>query len=162
MLRLILPIALLGALPVAAQVQAPRPVEGPCIADGSPQNCVKNLACIGTQGRWFAGRAIGWNEGQLLGRNSDGMSCRGEWRIDRNGLGRSELTCKDGTTASVTADYQDYETGTAIGRGTTSAGERVISYSGAHVVEFLREDGVPVLPCGADGIELDGDGVPIS
>lgn len=161
MIRTLLPVLIFLAVPAAAQT-VPRVLEGPCIADEGPHSCVKNLACIGDEGRWFEGRAFGWGSGVLVGRTSDGVVCEGTWEIEPSGYGRTEVACEDGTSAEVVSEYQDYETGTSIGRGITSSGEEIRSFSGENVVEYLTEDGIPVLPCGDAGIELDKDGIPIS
>lgn len=162
MLRTLVSMLIFFGFPSTAQTFVPRTVEEPCVADGGPHNCVKNLACIGEHGRWFEGRAIGWNSGILLGRTSDGVSCNGNWRIDSSGIGRAELACEDGTTAEVISEYQDYETGTTVGVGKTGNGEEIRSFSGRNVVGFLKKEGVPILPCGDAGVELDESGVPIS
>lgn len=162
MIRPFLPVLIILATPAAAQNLVPRVPEKPCVADAGPYNCVKNLACIGDEGLWFEGRAIGWNSGVLRGRMSNGIACEGTWTIEPSGLGRTEVSCEDGTTAEVISQYQDYETGTTVGRGVTSSGEKIRSFSGANVIEFLTEDGTPVLPCGDAGIELDKGGIPIS
>jgi len=50
-----------------------------CIATGDTNSCAQVLACIGTNGLWFRGQALGWNEGTLIGEMSDGTACTGEW-----------------------------------------------------------------------------------
>ncbi|MDT0682683.1 hypothetical protein RM543_08295 [Roseicyclus sp. F158] len=150
-------------LPASAQMGAPRPAQTPCLAaTGEPENCVRILACIGDDGRWFDGRATGWNSGAVTGRTSDGVSCTGTWGIEPSGIGRAELFCEDGTAASVLSRYQDYETGTTIGEGLTGEGETIRTWSGENVLDFLLEDGTPTLPCGGDGVDFDRDGIPIS
>lgn len=150
------------ACPASAQVGVPRPVEGPCLSTGGDDSCVRNVGCIGDDGRWFSGRALGWNAGEAFGRTSEGVLCRGRWAIQSDGRARASLTCEDGVTAETMSVYQDTETGTTIGEGVTSEGDRLRFWSGKHVLDFLTVDGRPVLPCGDDGIDLDADGVPIS
>lgn len=114
------------------------------------------------KGAGFEGRAFRWGSGVLVGRTSDEVAYEGTWETEPSGYGRTEVACKNGTSAEVVSEYQDYETGTSIGRGITSSGEKIRSFSGENVVEYLTEDGIPVLPCGDAGIELDKDGIPIS
>lgn len=168
MIRPLVPaLALAAALPAPAGAQeiGPRPVEPPCLTTGGRDNCAPLLACIGNEGRWFRGRATGWNRGRLAGRISDGAACEGAW-VARNrlGLGQADVAWDDGMRVTVYFYYQDSLTGTALGRGVSNRGAQVRSFSGRHVLDYLTADGQPraVLPCGADGIELDGEGLPIS
>lgn len=162
MLRALVSTMIFLGVPATAQTFVPGTAGEPCVTDGGPDSCVKVLACIGDRGRWFEGRAIGSGSGILQGRTSDGVTCSGTWTIEPSGLGRTEAACENGTTAELIAEYQDHRTGTAIGEGVTSEGEKILSFSGRNVVEFLTDDGVSVLPCGDGGVELDQDGMPIS
>ncbi len=162
MLRVLTVIVAFFSTPLAAETSVQNNLDGPCISNGGPHNCVENFACIGEQGRWFEGRAIGWNSGTLIGRTNDGVNCNGNWWVEPSGIGRADMMCEDGTTARVVSEYQDYNTGTTIGVGTTGDGEKVRSFSGRNVIDFLNNDGVSVLQCGDTEIEIDGGGAPIA
>ncbi|MBC2834163.1 hypothetical protein [Paragemmobacter straminiformis] len=114
-----------------------------CLVTDDSGSCSRILACIGTEGRWFNGRAFGRGEGWLSGKTDDGVACSGTW-VTRNalGLGQADVTCSDGMTVSVFYSYQDYYTGTAIGRGLSNGGDLVQSWSGEHVVDYFA-DGRP-------------------
>ncbi|MFM2390212.1 MAG: hypothetical protein RLZZ437_1767 [Pseudomonadota bacterium] len=150
-LRALLPVVLFG-LPAAAQEAAL------CPMTDDQANCVRVLACVGEQGRWFHGRAFGRGEGTLAGVVNDGVTCQGTW-TSRNamGLGQADVVCDDGATIRVIYFYQDEYTGTAIGRGESDTGDLVQSWSGEHVLEYFR-DGDPsaqaVLKCGAQDIPI--------
>ena len=142
-----------------------RPVDPPCLTKNGGDNCVRLLACIGRDGRWFRGRALGRGTGRLSGRVNDGVTCEGAWTSrNKMGLGQADVACSDGMRASVFFYYQDEYTGTAKGRGLSNRGDVITSYSGQHVLDYLTPDGKrhAVLPCGRDGIELDEEGLPIS
>lgn len=129
-----------------------------CPMTADQTNCVRILACYGEAGRWFHGRAFGRGEGTLAGVMDDGVSCTGTW-TSRNivGLGQADVTCDDGATIRVIYYYQDEWTGTATGRGLSSTGARVASWSGEHVLEYFR-NGSPTgearLRCGEYDIPL--------
>lgn len=42
--------------------------------------------------------------GVLVGRTSDGVACEGTWEIEPKGFGRTEVVCKDVTTAEVASE----------------------------------------------------------
>jgi hypothetical protein len=129
-----------------------------CDLTDDQTSCSRVLACFGTEGRWFEGRAFGRGAGTVAGVVNDGVSCSGTWTSE-NGQGRGEawVTCDDGMTVTVTTEYQDHYTGTAIGQGVANTGAAVTSWSGLHVADFLRrESGTPqaVLPCGPQDIPI--------
>ena len=129
-----------------------------CDLTDDQTSCSRVLACFGTDGRWFEGRAFGRGTGTVAGMVSDGVSCSGTW-TSGNGQGRGEawVTCDDGMTVTVTTEYQDHYTGTAIGQGVANTGAVVKSWSGLHVADFLRREGntpQAVLPCGPQDIPI--------
>lgn len=139
-----------GAMPVAGQDL--------CDMTDDQENCTRVLACIGTDGRWFHGRAFGRGKGELTGRTDDGATCSGVW-TSRNvvGVGQADVTCSDGTSVRVIYYYQDEHTGTARGLGRTNQGETVKSWSGNHVLDYFREnapDAKARLVCGRTEIPL--------
>jgi hypothetical protein len=121
-------------------------------------SCSRVLACFGSEGRWFEGRAFGRGTGTVAGMVSDGVNCSGTWTSE-NGQGRGEawITCDDGMTLTVTTEYQDHYTGTTIGQGVANTGVAVKSWSGLHVADFLRRERdrpQAVLPCGRQEIPV--------
>lgn len=120
-------------------------------------NCVRVLACYGTQGMWFHGRSFGRGEGTLAGLRSDGAACAGTWTA-RNafGLGQADVACDDGDTVTVIYTYQEEYTGTAIGYGRSASGQMVQAWSGLHVLDHLRDSGMPdgTLLCGPTSIPM--------
>ncbi len=129
-----------------------------CPMTDDQENCVRVIACIGEQGRWFHGRSFGRGEGTLAGVISDGVACSGTWTSQNAfGAGQADVFCDDGMNVSVLYFYQDSYTGTAKGRGMTNRGEIVEAWSGTHVLEYFR-DGDPeaeaVLQCGDYGIPM--------
>jgi hypothetical protein len=150
--RALLPLLLAFAIPVQAQDTAL------CPLTDDAQNCVRVLACIGDQGRWFHGRSIGRGEGTLAGVVNDGATCSGRW-MSQNALGVGEavVSCDDGMSVTVFYYYQDAYTGTALGRGLTNRKEVVQSWSGEHLIEYFK-NGSPtneaVLKCGIHDIPM--------
>ena len=139
-----------------AALDARGELQAPCEMTDDKDNCVRVLACIGDEGRWFAGRASGRGKGELEGADSNGLRCRGEW-TSRNwfGAGQARVECSDGSAGTVIYTYQDEYTGTATGSGRMSTGQTIQSWSGNHVPEFLtRETGRPALPCGSAPVPI--------
>ena len=113
-------------------------------------NCTLILACIGNDGLWFQGHAVGWGEqGTLGGVISDGTSCTGTWTSNTwFGGGESRLQCDDGTSARVYYLSQDPVTGTVFGQGIDSNERRIKVWTGENVVEFLSQGrDAAELPC---------------
>lgn len=159
MFRAALP-AILSTLPLAAPAETLRLTpdqnadQSPCIArGGDPNSCVRVLACIGTQGEWFDGRAYGWDDGTVSGTTNLGIHCEGHWST-RFSIGTSQLTCDDGRMIEMLYTNQDNATGTGIGHGRDSTGQPIQSWAGTHVLEFLTPEGAvePRLLCGTQEI----------
>ncbi len=145
MIRLILPVTICLATQVNAQ--PPEVCESQLYSD---ENCVRVLACIGDEGLYFDGGALGWDTGSVVGAISDWVTCSGEWTNDGPmGTGVAQLTCSDGNEIDVIYYRQDPETGTAIGRGTDAYGRTIQVWSGENVLEFLTPEGEvdASLPC---------------
>lgn len=120
-------------------------------------NCVRAVACLGTEGAYFDGQAHGWDTGSILGYLDDGTACAGDWIAgDRQTPGRAKLLCTDGLEAAVIYHTLDNDTGTVIGSGTDSLGRDITVWSGEKVLQFLTgpEDDTPVLPCGPAPIPI--------
>jgi hypothetical protein len=151
--RLLLPLA--GVLSLTGPVLAQ---DALCPLTDDQANCVRILACIGEQGRWFHGRAFGRGEGTLAGVVNDGVSCTGKW-TSRNafGTGQANVVCDDGMEVTVIYFYQEEYTGTAQGKGISNREEVVSAWSGENVLDYFR-DGNPtaqaVLKCGSFDIPL--------
>lgn len=129
-----------------------------CDLRADSSSCTRVLACIGDDGRWFNGRSFGRGQGTVAGTFDDGVACTGTW-VSRNaiGLGQADVTCEDGMSVTVLYTYQDEFSGTALGSGVASNGERIRVWSGNNVLAYLRaETGtrIATLPCGGDGIPL--------
>ena len=160
MLRPALTVAVLLGAPQAGQAQdvsyAPT-----CSMSADQSSCVRVLACIGTEGLWFNGRAFGQGTGTVAGLMSDGAQCAGRWK-SRNvmGLGQADVTCDNGVEVTVIYYIQDNFTGTVLGNGLTNRGEMVRAWSGAKVLEYLRDPSRPeaenqvFLPCGSEPIPI--------
>ena len=121
----------------------------PMTADDS--NCVRVVACIGNDGVWFNGHALGRGEETFSGTTSTGLMCEGTW-MSRNafGLGQADVMCDDGSKGRVFYTYQDEYTVTAVGQGAMHSGERIKIWSGTNVLEYLRGDTgerIAYLPC---------------
>ncbi len=139
-------------LPVVAilwmQAAPAQQMEPACEQTGGPDSCSRVLACVGDDGLWFDGRAIGWNSGTVAGELSDGTVCTGEWAYTSSNVAETFVRCDDGMEAFVVTTAQDPTTATSIGEGLTSDGRRVTVWTGANVLQFLRGDsGEPELPC---------------
>ena len=154
MIRFALLASLLFFLPPMAfpqAAEAPKPALPTCNLTQDAENCVRFLACIGKAGLWMDGQAHGWNTGTLVGLRNDGIFCTGEWSAGTGpgGAGTAEFFCSDNTSGEVIYVAQDSLTGTAIARGTDSAGREVRAWSGAHVLRFLGDGDVNAakLPC---------------
>ncbi|MFB2593418.1 hypothetical protein ACEYYB_01080 [Paracoccus sp. p4-l81] len=109
-------------LPVFALTFASAAMAGGCATTDGTDNCVRVLGCIGDQGRWFDGTAIGRGHGTLTATTSDGITCTGSFDQQTGLYGTAEADCADGTRMTVMFLYQDSYTGTALGHGQTDTG----------------------------------------
>ncbi|MCL3881457.1 hypothetical protein [Marivita sp. GX14005] len=120
-------------------------------------NCVRALACLGTEGVYFDGQAHGWDTGIVIGHLDDGTSCTGQWVAGGPTTpGRAVLTCENGVRANVIYHTQDNETGTVIGSGFDNLDREITVWSGENVLQFLTDenDATPALPCGPAPIPI--------
>ncbi len=152
MFRVLLPVAILCASTVNAQSNTS------CSMTDDAENCNRVVACVGSDGLWFNGRAFGRGEGTFAGKLSDGTLCDGTW-MSRNllGLGQADVTCEDGRSGRVFYTYQDSYTGTAIGNGLMNTGESIKIWSGNNVLAYLRGDTgerIAMLPCNGAAIPI--------
>ena len=135
MVRIAVLLCMLLAAPVAAEearlpeLSGPRAALEARVCENVPYlqaNCVRVLACVGSDGLWFDGEARGWDTGGIRGVTSEGTAYTGTWDSRGfGGVGIGELTCQDGMTADVVYTSQDPETGTVIGAGRTDDGRQV-------------------------------------
>ncbi|GFE49252.1 hypothetical protein So717_10050 [Roseobacter cerasinus] len=125
----------------AAPVGASPKVNMDCVEDiGAPGNCVPMVGCVGREGDYFTGRAIGWNKGTLDGQTRSGAMCSGGWEINEfTGQGHAAFECDNGTAGVATMTYQDMQTGTATGRGYTTDGDLLEIWSGHNIRRFLKD-----------------------
>lgn len=165
MFRALLPVALIACAGSApAQTLSVPGLDGQSPAPSacsnipySQDNCVRVLACIGDAGLWFDGEALGWNQGAVRGRISDGSGCTGKWRSDGPmGTGLATLECDSGLAADVVYTTQDNETGTVSGIGRDNSGRAIRVWSGENVLDFLTPRGSvgAELPCEAGPIPI--------
>ncbi len=143
----------------AAQDQPADDTAKTCEMTDDQKNCVRILACIGDDGTWFNGRAIGRGTGRLVGVTNTGSSCKGVWTSHNFlGLGQADVSCDDGMTTTIFYTYQDEYTGTAIGRGKSNTGKMIKVWSGLNVLDYLRgaDTSSPIitLPCGTQSIPI--------
>ena len=120
-------------------------------------NCVRALACIGSDGVYFDGQAHGWDTGILIGFLDDGTPCNGEWVAGGPQTpGRASMICENGVEANVLYHTLNNETGTVIGSGLDNQGREITAWSGEKVLQFLTgpDDDTPVLPCGPAPIPI--------
>ncbi|WP_420585694.1 hypothetical protein [Ruegeria sp.] len=113
-----------------------------CVPDPSKgANCVPILACLGQDGVYFTGRAVGWNSGTFAGQSSAAFACFGEWLSQGSfGLGEAKITCDNALTGRAFFTYQHPETGTATGLGFLSNGEPFRVWTGFNVEQFLLNE----------------------
>lgn len=107
----------------------------------SQENCTPLVACFGTSGLYFTGRAIGWNDGTFAGDTNAGFACIGQW-MARNalGLGQAVFECDNGRHGVVYFTYRDNQTGTATGGGFLDDARAVRMWSGHNIHQFIIND----------------------
>ena len=112
MFRLILPVIIFAGGPLSAQSlkTCPTSIERPCD---------QILACIGTDGQWFSGIALGFGPlNSVVGTLDNGIVCTGQRMHYSKALtGQITLECADGSQGTVVyenhAPHQTYGTGHA-------------------------------------------------
>lgn len=128
----------------------------PCEVTPDNTSCSRIFACIGADGRWFQGRAIGRGTGKFDGKTDDGVACHGTWTNNNgDGAGQADMVCNDGMTAVVYYTLQDSYTGTGIGEGTSNTRQTIQSWTGEHVIEFFQRKSpgaTALMQCGAHDI----------
>ncbi len=144
---------------LAGQTQADDKTD--CLA-GQGEACEQILACIGDDGRWFRGEAIGRGPvNDVLGTLDNGIICSGQrMRFNKILSGSVKLTCEDGTQTTVEYEIPfletDFDYGT--GRAQTKNGRAVQLWVGQDLVTSLRRESggiVSLLPCPGGAIALD-------
>ncbi|MBW4706883.1 hypothetical protein KX928_03685 [Roseobacter sp. YSTF-M11] len=113
-----------------------------CQSDvGASEVCVPFVGCVGEQGDFFTGRALGRSEGTLAVETDSGTFCSGEW-VPRNfiGVGQANFSCDDGRIGIAYFTYQDPRTGTATGHGLLSDGSKLRVWTGNNIRQFLAVD----------------------
>lgn len=108
---------------------------------GVSEGCVPFVGCVGEQGDFFVGRALGRTEGTLAVQTNSGILCSGDW-VPRNflGVGQANFSCDDGRIGVAYFTYQDPNTGTATGNGLMSDGSKLKVWSGNNIRQFLAID----------------------
>ena len=112
MFRLILPVIIFAGSPLGAQYLETCPTN-------SEQPCDQILACIGTDGQWFSGIALGFGPlNSVVGTLDNGIVCTGQrMHYNKTLTGQITLECTDGTQGTVVYEnhalHQTYGTGHA-------------------------------------------------
>lgn len=136
--------ALLALATAASGAARAEETTDPCAGADPALLCTPFYACVeafvGDEALLFVGRALGEAPGgPLSGAFLSGLACGGEWRILPDGRGAASGACEDGRSFDVAYDYLHRPTGTAVGEGVTSFGERIQAWSGPQVGRYLRE-----------------------
>ncbi len=153
-------IIALAAILSTPQFAAASPVVDPgCqLRPGEPDNCVPVVGCIGDEGRYFVGEAVGWDAGTLAAETDDGLICSGRWQARTAiGAGQANFQCGDQLNGLVLFTYQDHVTGTTTGRGATNEGQGLRVWSGHNIRQYVEQQSGSVdaqLMCGSSLIPL--------
>ncbi|CAB3796624.1 S1 family peptidase [Paraburkholderia fynbosensis] len=86
---------------------------------------------------FFSGTSDDASSGMLTLKTSTGVICRGQWMYSSPESGYARATCGDGRNVEVRFNSIDSPSGTSIGNGSTSLGERVVSYAGHDAAQFM-------------------------
>ncbi|MGB1235816.1 MAG: hypothetical protein ACPG5U_08790 [Planktomarina sp.] len=118
--------------------------------------CVPVVACIEASSEIFEGRTYGRDRGTVATYSTKGATCSGTWQRTLFGMGTGAFACDDGRDGTVVFYYLDQSTGTALGRGTTSADEGIQFWAGHNLPTYFGENGVlaEVMRCGANEVLL--------
>ncbi len=108
-----------------------------CDHASNKSDCTPVYACIGEQGEWFKGQALGQTKGSITGKLASGANCTGKWNA--SGAGKFDLTCTNGTYMQVYYTENDPATKTAIGQGISMDGRFVQGWSGKDVETFFTD-----------------------
>ena len=103
--------------------------------------CVPFVGCMEDGSFHFTGETLGRREGPLMAVTSDGSSCTGTWKRTFVGAGTATFSCDNGMSGGMLYTYFDAESGTAMGKGTTDAGEKLVFWSGRAIRDFVTRDG---------------------
>ncbi|WP_293037116.1 S1C family serine protease [Paraburkholderia sp.] len=87
---------------------------------------------------FFSGTADGKENGTLTLQTSTGARCVGEWRYTSGSTGLAGARCSDGRQVEMQFTAKDPQSGTTIGSGFSSFGERVVSYAGQYAVRYME------------------------
>lgn len=121
----------------------------------SDNDCTPVYACIGEQGEWFKGQALGQTKGSLTGILASGANCLGKW--SSHGAGKFDLTCTNGTYMQVYYTTSDPVTKTTIGQGISMDGRFVQGWSGKNVQSYFSDpesSQTGTLHCGSSEVPL--------
>jgi hypothetical protein len=137
MKNLYLPV-LLTLIHTFATAATPVPDENCIDIPDSRDSCSPLLACFGNSGEYFAGRALGRDEGTLAGVTNFGAISTGTW-VSRNfiGTGEANFECDNGHWGKVIFHYRDGVSGTVKGFGFTNHGVSIRAWSGHYIQDFL-------------------------
>lgn len=126
-----------------------------CTHSSNMRGCTPVYACIGDQGEWFKGQALGQTKGSITGMLASGANCTGKW--SSAGAGKFNLTCTNGTYMQVYYTNSDPVTKTAIGHGISMDGRFVEGWSGKNVGTYFSDveaSQTGSLICGSNKVPL--------
>lgn len=126
-------LGLIATLPATAKAE-----EGCWLRNGY---CVPFVGCFEDGSLHFVGRTHGRRDGPLIAETSEGAICTGTWKRTFVGAGKAVFSCDDGRKGRVLYTYFDEGTGTAVGKGATEDGDRLIFFSGRAVRQYMDNDG---------------------
>lgn len=118
--------------------------------------CVPVVACIEKSSEYFQGRTYGQSSGTFAAHSSKGTACYGEWRRAALGMAVGEFVCDDGRKGNVVFYYLDKNTGTALGKGTTSQNQNIRFWAGHNLPRYFGQHGVAaeIMSCGNASVPL--------
>ena len=158
MKNLSLPVLLALSYTFAA-ASTPVPDENCVDIPDSRDSCSPLLACFGNSGEYFAGRALGRDDGDPGRRNQ--FWCRSARAHGSLAIlserAEANFECDNGHSGKVIFHYRDDVSGTVEGFGFTNHGVSVRAWSGHYIQDFLDEKSGPVdtsLMCGEVEIPL--------
>ncbi len=106
---------------------------------GATTYCAPLVACIPATGEVLRGVSLGRNSGPIQAQSEAGVRCEGTWRRTLLGTGLAEFTCTDGRSGKSSFRWFERETGTAVGTGTFSTGDKAQFWAGNNLERYFRE-----------------------
>ena len=127
-------LTILAAM-TSATLMSPAYSEGRCTLANN--YCVPFVGCTGDGANFYLGQTFGRRSGPVQAQGLDGSTCTGTWKRTALGAGVARFECSDGITGRARYTYFDSSSGTAVGRGRTSAGDRLSFLAGHRVEDYI-------------------------